>query len=531
MRDILLADLATNLPHAVRFLRLVCTLREGFGCGAVGLLKLEGGSLRPVAVDGLVGEALGRRFEVSQHPRLAAILSNREPTRFDPGIELPDPYDGLLDARVGEPLPVHDCMGTSLYVEGKLWGALTLDALRAGTFGERERDELKRYTLLVEAAIRVTRLEEEIHGLRMSRASAGAFDPVVQEAADEIVGNSEALTELLRELDVIADSELPVLLLGETGVGKELFARRLHQRSRRRDRPLVHVNCAALPESLAESELFGHVKGAFSGASADRPGRFEAAEGGTLFLDEVGELPLPVQAKLLRALQNGEIQRLGADQPRRVDVRVIAATNRNLRDGVREGSFRADLYHRLSVYPVPIPPLRERDNDVLLLAGRFLELNRARLGLRSLRLSPQAGEALCRYRWPGNVRELEHVISRAALRAMSRGARHGDIVTLEPELLDLDVGFVEAGQAQAPPGHASGSGRSGAHEGFGIDPGARPELEGEMLPLRAAVDECQRRLIRHALAASKGNWTQAARRLEVDPSNLHKLARRLELRS
>src|SRR5690606_8959691 len=143
------------------------------------------------------------------------------------------PYDGLLDARIGEPLPVHDCMGTSLYVEGKLWGALTLDALRAGTFGERERDELKRYTLLVEAALRVTRLEEEIDGLRMSRVSAGALDAAVQEAADEIVGNSEAIAELLREIDVIADSELPVLLLGETGVGKELFARRLHQRSRR----------------------------------------------------------------------------------------------------------------------------------------------------------------------------------------------------------------------------------------------------------------------------------------------------------
>ncbi|CAM5267720.1 Anaerobic nitric oxide reductase transcription regulator NorR [Stutzerimonas stutzeri] len=157
---------------------------------------------------------------------------------------------------------------------------------------------------------------------------------------------------------------------------------------------MVHVNCAALPESLAESELFGHVKGAFSGATTDRPGRFDAANGGTLLLDEVGELPLTVQAKLLRTLQNGEIQRLGADQPRRVDVRIIAATNRNLRDSVRDGHFRADLYHRLSVYPAPIPPLRERGNDVLILAGHFLELNRARLGLRSVRLSPTAERAL-----------------------------------------------------------------------------------------------------------------------------------------
>ena len=180
----------------------------------------------------------------------------------------------------------------------------------------------------------------------------------------------------------------------------------------------MHVNCAALPEALAESELFGHVRGAFSGAIAERAGRFEAAEGGTLFLDEVGELPLSIQAKLLRALQNGEIQRLGADRPRKVNVRIIAATNRNLKERVQEGSFRADLYHRLSVYPVPIPPLRERGNDVLLLAGFFLELNRARLGLRSLRLSVAAEDALHRYAWPGNVRELEHVVSRAALKAV-----------------------------------------------------------------------------------------------------------------
>ena len=236
---------------------------------------------------------------------------------------------------------------------------------------------------------------------------------------------------------MVSDSELPILLLGETGVGKELFAHRVHRLSRRRAKPLVHVNCAALPESLAESELFGHAKGAFSGAVADRPGRFEAANGGTLFLDEVGELPLLVQAKLLRALQNGEIQRLGDDRPRRVDVRIVAATNRSLKDLVRDGDFRADLYHRLSVYPIAIPPLRERGNDVLLLAGRYLEQNRARLGLRSLRLALDAEEALRRYRWPGNVRELEHVISRAAIKAVSRGANRNHIVTLEASLLDL----------------------------------------------------------------------------------------------
>jgi anaerobic nitric oxide reductase transcription regulator len=395
------------------------------------------------------------------------------------------------------------------------WGALTLDALDAGAFGGEAMSALKHYGLVAEAAIRVTRLEQELRSLRLARESHPGDGMSAVEAEEEIVGQSEALQALLHELSVVADSELPVLLLGETGVGKELFARRVHVLSRRADQPMVHVNCAALPESLAESELFGHVKGAFSGATTDRPGRFEAADGGTLFLDEVGELPLPVQAKLLRALQNGEIQRLGSDRPRRVNVRVIAATNRNLHDSVRDGDFRADLYHRLSVYPVPIPPLRERGNDVLLLAGRFLELNRARLGLRSLRLSADAEVALCRYRWPGNVRELEHVISRAALKAVSRGAARTEIISLGEELLDLDegtVGEMPVGAATRAPSMVDGSVIS------------QPQ---SVLPMRDVVERSQRQAIEQALAASHGNWAAAARLLNVDSSNLHKLAQRL----
>jgi len=433
-------------------------------------------------------------------------------TCFDHDSTLPDPYDGLLDTLVGEPLPVHDCMGISLQVDGQPWGVLTLDALQTGTFGAAARAALADCRVLVEAAVRISRLEREVQALRSAppaRSADGDERPRLGAEADaDIVGQSEPLMRLLHELEVVATSDLPVLLLGETGVGKELFARLLHRQSPRAARPLVHVNCAALPESLAESELFGHVRGAFSGAVADRPGRFEAAEGGTLFLDEVGELPLAVQAKLLRTLQNGEIQRLGADRPRRVNVRVVAATNRNLREQVAAGDFRADLYHRLSVYPVPIPPLRERGNDVLLIAGRFLELNRARLGLRSLRLSPGAQDALRRYPWPGNIRELEHVISRAALKTLSRGAGRNDIVTLEAALLDLDAHATAA--PPAPPPEA-----------------APPAAEG---PLRDAVDACQRQCIQAALARHGGSWAQAARALEVDASNLHKLARRLGLK-
>ncbi|MDE2454125.1 MAG: nitric oxide reductase transcriptional regulator NorR [Burkholderiales bacterium] len=519
INEVLLADLVTALPAAVRLQRMVHALRAHFGCDAVALLRRQEDSLLPVAVDGLAHDALGRRFKVELHPRLAAIMAQRQPVRFGYGSTLPDPYDGLLEAQAGVPLPVHDCVGISLHVEGALWGALTFDALGTAAFAAVSDERLMHAAVLAEAAVRITRLEDEVRSLRQMRgnadaapdseAGAGALDD------DEIVGQSPQLLQLLHELDVVAASDLPVLLLGETGVGKELFARRLHRRSGR-PKALVHVNCAALPESLAESELFGHVRGAFTGAGSERAGRFETASGGTLFLDEVGELPLPVQAKLLRTLQNGEVQRLGEDRPRRVDVRVIAATNRDLRQSVREGGFRVDLYHRLSVYPVPIPPLRERGSDILLLAGRFLELNRARLGLRSLRLSATAEELLLRYSWPGNVRELEHVVSRAAIKAVSRGAERSAIVTLEPALLDL-----EWQSAPAPP-EAVASGAPSAGGGAATD--AAPLAPAS---LRSAVEQCQREAIRRAVAASEGNWALAARQLGLDPSNLNKLARRL----
>jgi len=508
LRESLVADLIVELPNAVRLQRLVQTLREYFNSGAVALLRLDDDSLRPLAAVGLVHEALGRRFVIAQPPRLAAIMTSREPVWFEPDSRLPDPYDGLFDNPVGEPLPVHDCMGVSLYVEGRIWGAITFDALKTGTFDTHARETLKRCTLLIEASVRVTRLEQENRGLRLSRSDSHAVGVPTEDG--EIIGQSRVLRELLNEIEVLADSELPVLLLGETGVGKELFARRLHHLSRRRHKPLVQVNCAALPESLAESELFGHVKGAFSGATSDRAGRFDAANGGTLFLDEVGELPLSVQAKLLRTLQNGEIQRLGADKPLHVNVRIIAATNRHLPDCIRDGLFRADLYHRLSVYPVPIPALRERDNDVLMLAGHFLELNRARLGLRGLRLSPAAERAMLSYAWPGNVRELEHVISRAALKQLSRGTSRSQILTLEPELLDLESAI------DLP--------RSVTQMLVDATP------EQWVRPLRAVVEDCQRQSIQQALHVTGENWASAARLLELDASNLHKLARRLRLK-
>ena len=505
----LLADLAVELPAAVRQQRLTELLRTHFRCGAVALLALDGSGdgLRPEAVDGLTPDALGRRFALMEHPRLAAILRRAEVTRFHHDSGLPDPYDGLVIERPGEPLHVHDCMGIALAVEGRPWGVLTLDALDVGTFDEAAQRQLAQLLPLIEAVVRVGQIEA---ALRVASQSAGVplagGRPLDEDRG--VLGDSPPMQQLLHELGIVADTDLPVLLLGETGVGKELFAHRLHALSRRRAQPLVHINCAALPETLAESELFGHVRGAFAGAVEDRAGRFEAADGGTVLLEEVGELPLAVQAQLLRTLQSGTVLRQGAASPRAVDVRVIATTNRSLREQVQGGAFRADLYHRLSVYPITIPPLRERGRDVLLLAGRLLEVNRARLGLRSLRLSPEAKQALRRYAWPGNVRELEQVIGRAALKALSRGATRTEIVTLGAELLDLDAAPVAASAASVSDAVANAL----------ADPAGT---------LRERVEACQRAAVTQALASHQGRWAGAARELGLDASNLQKLARRL----
>ncbi|MBV2181154.1 MAG: nitric oxide reductase transcriptional regulator NorR [Castellaniella sp.] len=527
METQLLTDLATDLPDGVRLQRAATTIRQAFSCDAVGLLMLDSNdTLHLVAAAGLAHEALGRRFVVGQHPRFATILSRREPTWFDPGSVLPDPYDGLLDDRKGLPLPVHDCMGMTLYHQDRPWGIMTLDALNTGIFDEAAHTRLLRLGLILQAAVRMTDMERENRQLRQLGSSQQGIERIGE--VTEILGHSEAIQSLLHELDLVADSDLPILLLGETGVGKELFARRLHRHSRRSQQTMIQVNCAALPESLAESELFGHVKGAFSGATSDRPGRFEAAQGGTLFLDEVGELPLSLQAKLLRVLQNGEIQRLGTDQVIKTDVRIIAATNRDLKANTQAGLFRADLYHRLSVYPIPIPPLRERDRDIQILAGHFLEFNRARLGLRGVRLSYGAERALQQYPWPGNVRELEHVISRAALKMLSRGASRDQVLTIEAELLDLDIEPQPAALSKTgvPPGESAPGALAGA------DAANMPPLDIENIPLlRTSVDACQRQAIRQALVAAGDNWAQAARALGLDASNLHKLAKRLGLKN
>jgi two-component system response regulator AtoC len=247
-----------------------------------------------------------------------------------------------------------------------------------------------------------------------------------------IVGRSRAIEELLRKIDLVARSKSTVLITGETGTGKELVARAIHARSAQHDMPLIKVNCAAIPEALLESELFGHVKGAFTGATANRRGRFALADGGTIFLDEIGTLALPVQAKLLRVLQEREFEPVGGERTVSVDVRVIAATNRDLRAMVADGRFQEDLFYRLSVIPVELPPLRERAEDVPLLVEHFVRKHALRAGARIDRVAPAALERLAAYRWPGNVRELENAIERAVVLATGTVIDAGSISMLEP---------------------------------------------------------------------------------------------------
>lgn len=243
-----------------------------------------------------------------------------------------------------------------------------------------------------------------------------------------IVGKSPALKHMLTQVEAVAQTPASVLILGESGVGKELVARAIHARSPRHDAPLVKVNCASIPKDLFESEFFGHVRGAFTGAHRDRVGRFQLADGGTIFLDEVGEIPFELQGKLLRVLQESEFERVGDDITRRVDVRVIAATNRNLEQLVAEGEFREDLFYRLSVFPIDVPPLRRRKEDVVQLAQHFLEATCKDFGRAPLKLTRQQVDVIRAYDWPGNVRELKNVIERAVILS------HGDVLRLDLSL-------------------------------------------------------------------------------------------------
>jgi transcriptional regulator with GAF, ATPase, and Fis domain len=272
----------------------------------------------------------------------------------------------------------------------------------------------------IAGAIANARAFEEIQRLKSQLEQQNAYlqeEVVEAKAFGDLVGQSAALRQIVSQIDLVAPTDASVLVLGETGTGKELVAHEIHRRSRRKEKPLVRVNCASIPKELYESEFFGHAKGAFTGAIKDRAGRFETAEGGTLFLDEIGEVPPEMQGKLLRALQEKRYERVGEDRTRRADVRIVAATNRDLKKEAAAGRFREDLFYRLNVFPVQVPPLRERKEDVPLLVQHFIKLSAKDLGCPQPRLTRAGMEQLQHYDWPGNIRELRNVIERAVILA------------------------------------------------------------------------------------------------------------------
>ncbi len=331
----------------------------------------------------------------------------------------------------------------------------------------------------------------------------------------QMVGQSEAMRRILELIDRVADSPSTVLITGESGTGKELVAHRLHDLSSRRSRPLIKVNLAALPKELIESELFGYEKGAFTGAVSAKPGRFELADGGTLFLDEIGEIPAEIQVKLLRVLQEGELERLGGLRTLRVDVRLIAATHRDLEKEIQAGKFREDLYYRLHVVPIALPPLRERRSDIPLLVEHFREKYNRRLKRSVQSVDPRCLELMTSYPWPGNIRELENFMERLVLFA------NGPVVSetdLPPEL---------QGRAAASPTPPPGEGETPRAATIATLP---PEGASLKDLVRFAAEALERDLITKALAQTGGNVTQAADRLKISRKTLQTKMKDLGLR-
>jgi anaerobic nitric oxide reductase transcription regulator len=511
----ILTDIALDLTAALdarsRYLRLLTALRRAIPYDAAALMRLEGDVLVIKATVGLAEDAESRHFFPADHPRLDIICKSLQPFVFPADTDLPDPFDGLLAVGGAQHHRIHSCLGCPLYAGGRLIGLLTADAVDPKAFDLLDHTFIQAIAALAGAEMHTTDLLQalELSARKMDLIARDLVQEVRRDKGEAMIGRSPALNRLRREIDLVARSDFSVLITGETGVGKELVALAIHAASRRRDQPLLSVNCANLVEALAESELFGHSKGAFTGATDERTGKFELADGGTLFLDEIGELPLAVQPKLLRVLQVGEVEKLGTSRLKKVDVRLLAATNRNLEQEVAVGRFRADLFHRLNVYPLRVPPLRERLEDLPLLAGYFCQAVQRRLGTGTISLSSEALMQLKGYHWPGNVRELENLIIRAAIKASAKISPYREI-DITPEVLDIQ-GSAGEGTAESMDDASAGS-------------------IGRAVSLKEAVDTFKKTCIRRALAAHGGNWAAAARSLGLHRSNLHKLAGRLNSR-
>jgi transcriptional regulator with GAF, ATPase, and Fis domain len=441
-------------------------------------------------------------------PSVTARLSRGEATIASRMTDIPFDADREFIAKFG----TRSVAVLPMTVDGRFVGAATFGAIREerhwtpdvigrlqlivdiiGSALARKAADLELSAALVENEQLRRRLERENTYLQEELEAVQDFG--------EIVGRSSALRAVLHKVDQVAATDAPVLLLGETGTGKELMARAIHLRSGRSSRPLIAVNCAALPTSLIESELFGHEKGAFTGAAEARAGRFEIADGSTLFLDEIGDLDPALQVKLLRALQEGEITRLGSSVARKVNVRIIAATNRNLDQAMDDRRFREDLYYRLSVFPIEVPPLRDRRDDIPLLIWHFIQSRQRALGRRIQSVPGSTMETMLSYDWPGNVRELQNMVERALILST------GSVLALEEAFGRPAVG------------------RSGTER-------VHPPAVNEQRAVESLADAERAHIVsvlRQCMWRIEGAG-QAAARLELRPSTLRNRMRKLGIR-
>ncbi|GIU50939.1 nitric oxide reductase transcriptional regulator NorR [Shewanella sp. KT0246] len=548
-------DLNSGLTTPDRFDRLLATIRQVLNCDASALLLYQDQQFTPLAINGLADDVLGRRFVIDDHPRLEAIARAGDIVRFPADSHLADPYDGLISNH-DEKLQVHSCIGLPLLIDDRLIGAITIDAFDPGQFDLLRNEDLRFVSALAASGLHTALLIEQLE--KQTSVSTIENQTLTSRRGDriEMIGQSANMQALKEQINAVANTDLTVLIMGETGVGKELVASAIHQQSNRESNQLVYLNCAALPESVAESELFGHVKGAFTGAISNRKGKFEQADGGTLFLDEIGELSLSLQAKLLRALQYGDIQRVGDDRHITVNTRIVAATNRSMHEEVKAGRFRADLYHRLSVFPIAVPPLREREGDVILLAGFFAERMCRKLNLSNIRLSESLTQTLKDYTWPGNIRELEHLISRAAVlaKASSKAPLTADNrqkvkqITLDIEHINLQSSSAHglndnssnesssnesssnAHSSNAHSSNAHGSNVSSSAANISAANNSDTSANISCQNFKQATEDFQKQLIQQSYQQNQQNWSATARELGLDTGNLHRLAKRLGIK-
>ncbi len=441
------------------------------------LILMESNQLRVKVARNLQRETIEDAVERVSDSIVARVVKSQKPLIIADALD--DPEFNSSESVVN--LKLLSVMCAPLMNRGEIFGLLYIGNDRlVNRFDKKALDTLTIFaaqaSLLVQNAMLVNDLKLENLELK---------NRIEEYTYGDLIGACQSMRDVYRRIDKIAPTDIGVLVTGETGTGKELIAREIHRHSARLKGPFISINCGAIPENLLESELFGHVKGAFTGAVATKQGRFQAAIGGTLFLDEIGEMPLQLQVKLLRALQEKVVYKVGDNRPEPVDIRIVAATNKNLEDEVKRNAFREDLYFRINVVTLKLPPLKERGDDIVTLSRFFLNRYSREFSSKARGFTPSATVAMKKYHWPGNIRELENRIKKAAVLA--------DKPLLGPEDLDL-----------------------------------RPENLQPILPLAAAKEEFQKRYINEVLERNNGNRTKTAKDLGVDPRTIFRHLEKLE---